>query len=365
MNYTARQRPSPVERATVPRYSVPPLRGRREAQQWEADALLLLVTLIWGSTFVLVQQAVERSPVFVFLCLRFVLATLVLCLLFGRRLRALSPRMLAAGVVIGLFLFAGYAFQTVGLQYTSSSKAGFITGLSVVIVPILSALLLKRVPERQALLGVVLATVGLVLLTLGRDLTPARGDLIVLGCAFCYALHITAVSLFAPQTDALALTIVQIAVVAVASGVAAMLGGDLGQLPTRLVLPPAFFAGDVLGAAAFTGVLGTALAFAVQNSVQSWTTATHTALIFAAEPVFAGLFGYWLAGDRLTSWGLVGCALILLGMLVAELRPHQSRNENLTAEYAASAESLDRNSALSAVSAVTEEPSSGESGLPG
>ena len=311
-----------------------------------ADGLLLLVTLIWGSTFVLVQQAVERSPVFAFLCLRFVLATVVLCLLFGRRLRSLRPRMVAAGTIIGLFLFAGYAFQTVGLQYTSSSKAGFITGLSVVIVPVLSALLLRQVPERQALFGVILATIGLALLTLGRDLTPARGDLIVLGCAFCYALHIIAVSRYAPQTDALALTIVQVAVVAVASGVVAAFGGDWEQP----------IAGDVLGAAAFTGVLGTALAFAVQNSVQTWTTATHTALIFAAEPVFAGLFGYWLAGDRLTSWALAGCGLILLGMLVAELRPSQARppanHQDISAAHTEYGEDSHTTSASSAVSAV-------------
>jgi len=313
-----------------------------------ADGLLLLVTLIWGSTFVLVQQAVARWPVFAFLCLRFALATVVLCLLFGRRLRSLQPRMVAAGVVIGLFLFAGYAFQTVGLQYTSSSKAGFITGLSVVIVPVLSALLLKRVPERQALLGVVLATAGLALLTLGRDLTPARGDWIVLGCAFCYALHITTVSLFAPQTDALALTIVQIAVVALASGVAAALGGDWYSVLRSVQGWGQTLTGDVLGAAAFTGALGTALAFAVQNSVQTWTTATHTALIFAAEPVFAGLFGYWLAGDRLTNWALLGCALILLGMLVAELRPRQNREQDFTAE---NPEVQDMNSAVSALRA--------------
>jgi drug/metabolite transporter (DMT)-like permease len=359
----------PRRYASVPRTLSPKamaLGDRRAARQWQADGLLLLVTLIWGSTFVLVQQAVESWPVYAFLCLRFALATLVLCLLFGRRLRNLQPRMVAAGVVIGLFLFAGYAFQTVGLQYTSSSKAGFITGLSVVIVPVLSAFLLKRVPERQALLGVVLATVGLTLLTLGQDLTPARGDLIVLGCAFCYALHITAVSLYAPQTDALALTIVQIAVVAVLSGAVAVLGGEwysvlrsalsllhpvlLAGLRSALLAEwqgwRQFLMGDVLFAAVFTGVLGTALAFAIQNRVQTWTTATHTALIFAAEPVFAGLFGFWLVGDRLTSWALLGCGLILLGMLVAELRPGQRTDSDSNAEHAENAESIDMASAI-------------------
>jgi drug/metabolite transporter (DMT)-like permease len=275
----------------------------------QADGMLVLVTLIWGSTFLLVQRAVESYPVFAFLCLRFALASGVLLALFGKRLRSLEPRMWGAGIAIGFFLFGGYTLQTLGLQHTTSSKAGFITGLSVVIVPALSAILLKRVPEKLALLGVLLSTVGLALLTLGRDLRPTLGDALVLGCAVCFALHIVAVSRYAPRTDALALTLVQVAAVAVFSAVAATLLGEWQPPPQ-----------PVLGAAAFTGVLATALAFAVQNSVQAWTTATHTALIFATEPVFAGVFGYWLADERLTKAAIVGCILILLGMLVAELK---------------------------------------------
>nr|MBC7244480.1 DMT family transporter [Chloroflexota bacterium] len=273
--------------------------------------LLLIVALIWGSTFVLVKQTVLHFPVYAFLALRFALAAAILFLLFGRRLRSLYPRMLGAGIAIGLFLFGGYAFQTIGLQYTTASKAGFITGLSVVIVPFLSSLLLKRAPERQALFGVVLSTIGLALLTLEHDLTPARGDWIVLGCAFCFALHITAVSLFAPQTDALALTTVQITAVALFSSLAALATADW-----RWPIPS-----EVFQAAVFTGVLATALAFAIQNNVQTRTTATHTALIFATEPVFAALFGYFVASERLTKTSLVGCGLILLGMLCAEWQP--------------------------------------------
>ncbi len=285
-------------------------KGVSKSRRWQADALLLSVALIWGSTFVLVKQSVARFPVFAFLSLRFTLAAVVLLLLFGQRLRALPRRMACAGAAIGLFLFGGYAFQTVGLQYTTASKAGFITGLSVVLVPLLSALLLRRMPERPALVGVVLSTLGLALLTLEHDWMPARGDLIVLGCAFCFALHIVAVSLFAPQTDALALTTVQVATAALLSGAVALAAG-VRYWPAQR---------DVYWAAAFTGVLATALAFALQNSAQTFTTPTHTALIFALESVFAGVFGYFLAGERFTQRGLLGCALILLGMLVAELR---------------------------------------------
>ena len=279
-------------------------------QQWQADGLLLLVALIWGSTFVLVKQSVSQFPVYAFLCLRFTLATAVLLLLFGSRLRSLQWQMIGAGLIIGLFLFGGYALQTVGLQHTTASKAGFITGLSVVIVPVLSASLLRRMPDRQALAGVILATIGLALLTLDRNMIPTKGDLIVLGCAACFALHITAVSAFAPRTDALALTIIQIGVVALLSGIIAATSEKwLWDIPR-----------DIYLSAAFTGVLATALAFAIQNSVQVHTSSTHTALIFATEPVFAALFGYFMANEHLTKRALVGCGFILLGMLLAELR---------------------------------------------
>jgi len=295
--------------------------GSSLLQQWQADALLLLVALIWGSTFVLVKQSVAHFPVYAFLCLRFALAALVLLFLSAQRLRALRLHTAGAGVAIGMLLFGGYAFQTVGLQYTTASKAGFITGLSVVIVPVLSTVLLKHMPERYALLGGVLSAVGLAVLTLERDLTPAHGDLLVLACAFCFALHITAVSKFAPQTDALALTVVQVTVVALFSGVASLTtSGWLWPIP-----------GNIWLAAAFTGMLATALAFTIQNRMQALTTATRTALIFATEPVFAAVFGYFLAGERLTNRGLLGCSLILLGMLFAELCPgiHQRSNPDL------------------------------------
>lgn len=290
------------------------LSGRR---QWQADGLLLLVALIWGSTFVLVKQTVAQFPVYAFLFLRFALATVALVLFFGRRLRAIGFRELRVGVTIGVFLFGGYALQTVGLQYTTASKAGFVTGLSVVMVPILSALFLKHTAGPGALLGVVLSTIGLTLLTLEGDLRPAYGDWLVLGCAVCFALHVTSVGVFAPQMNVLALTVVQIATVALLNGVASLVTGDWSR-----PIP-----GDVWLAVVVTGVMATALAFAVQNSVQAWTTATHTALIFASEPVFAAVFGYLWAGEHLTRWGVAGSGLILLGMLSAELRPRFDSRE--------------------------------------
>jgi drug/metabolite transporter (DMT)-like permease len=279
-------------------------------KQLTADLLLLMVTAIWGGTFVMVKDAIANYPVFSFLTIRFSLATLALLIIGWRRLATLGRRGLAAGVLIGLFLFAGYAFQTLGLQYTSASKAGFITGLSVVIVPLLSAVVLRRLPAREAVFGVGLATAGLALLTLNQNLAVARGDLLILACALAFALHIVSVSAFAPQVDPLALTIVQVATVTVASALMALFTESTLTLPT----PSGWFA------AAFTGILATAVAFTVQTTAQRFTTPTRTALIFTGEPVFAALFGVLLAGDVMTAPAIAGGVLIIAGTVVSEIR---------------------------------------------
>jgi drug/metabolite transporter (DMT)-like permease len=285
-------------------------RPQRASQQLGADALLFLVAVVWGGTFVMVKDAVSAYPVFPFLTLRFAMATGALLAIGGRRLRRLGWRGVRAGVLIGLCLFVGYALQTLGLQYTSASKAGFITGLCVVLVPILSALLLRRRPSPPALIGVGLATVGLALLTLTHDLHVAAGDLIVLGGAVSFALHIVAVSAYAPAMDPLALTIVQVATVGVLSAGISLLAPGPFPVPGP----------SVRFAAAFTGILATAVAFAVQTAMQRFTTPTHTALIFAGEPVFAAIFGVLLAGDTMTAAAVTGGILIVVGTLVSEIR---------------------------------------------
>mgnify|MGYP005833832945 CR=1 FL=1 len=285
-----------------------------ERKQLAADAALLLVTLIWGATFVAVQNAVSRYPVFAFLALRFGFAAAGMLLVFGRRLGKLGWRWLGAGVLIGVFLFSGYAFQTMGLRYTSASKAGFITGLQTVTVPILTALLARRRPEPRVLLAIALAFVGLALLSLRGSLKIEYGDMLILACAISFGAHITAVGLLAPRTDAMALTTVQIAFVALTSLAVTpfeALAEDtaLWPIPTQ-----------VAAAAAFTGIFATCLAFGIQNGVSRYTTPTHTALVFAMEPVFAALFGYLLAGERLGPRAVFGGSLILLAMLSAEIR---------------------------------------------
>lgn len=287
--------------------------------QARADLALLAVTAVWGATFVMVKDALAATGPFTFLAVRFTLAALVMTpiLLAGRHRRAWTGKLTLAGVVVGVALFAGYAFQTVGLQFTTPARAAFITGISVVLVPLISALVLRRRVGRGAWIGVALAAFGLAALSVGPDLldgapllqgATALGDAIVFGCAVAFALHIVLVGEISPRHGTAVLTLAQIAM---AAGLGIAFAGTF-ERPTwgqmTAILPPA----------AFTGVVATVLAFTVQVRAQRFTSATHTALIFSAEPVFGALFAYLLVGETLAPPAVIGCGLILAGMLVAQ-----------------------------------------------
>jgi drug/metabolite transporter (DMT)-like permease len=289
---------------------------------WQADLLLLAVTAVWGATFPVVKNATDLAaggvPTYWFLAARFSLAALLLGVVFWRKLKAAPLKTWLAGTLVGSFLFAGYAFQTFGLALTTSAKAGFITGLCVVMVPVLAVVWLKRKPLPGAWLGVGTATLGLALLSLNANLMPTYGDLLVFLCAIGFALHIAAVSRYAGPHDPTALAVIQIAVAAVFSW-----GLHLWDKGTLAPGVPGvqWFTGPahVVVAWLICGVLATAAAFLLQNVLQPYTTPTHTALIFSAEPVWGAIFSYLLLGETLNVRGYIGGALILAGMLLAEL----------------------------------------------
>jgi drug/metabolite transporter (DMT)-like permease len=268
---------------------------------------LLAVTAIWGVTFVQVKDAVEIYPLFAFLAVRFAIASATLAPFALRRARGLDRRGLVAGFALGGLLAVGYALQTAGLARTTVSGAGFITGLCVVLTPVTALLLFRYRIEPAVWLGVALATVGLAMLS-GIQAGSAAGDALVLGGALAYALQIVLLERYAPDYDPIAFTFAEM--VAAFSGFTAIAAG-LGDLS----FPRGW---TVWGALLVTGVFASALAFLVQTWAQRRTSATRTALVFAAEPVFAGFFGYVLAGDRLGTLGWGGCAVILAGILVSE-----------------------------------------------
>ncbi len=296
---------------------------RPSVRRW-AELALLVVAGLWGATFVMVKDALADVGPMTFVAFRFVLATAAMLPFLwlgpqGSRSWRSGPEstastgLLWAGLVVGACLFAGYAFQTAGLQFTGAGRAGFITGLSVVIVPVLGAVLERNRIGRSVLVGVGCAIAGLALLSLGdpesRHFELNLGDALVFGCAWGFGLHILAVGRLARAHSAVWLAFAQILVVAVFSSMAAMLWEQPSGAGLMAVWP----------AAAFTGLLCTVVGFTVQTRAQAFTSPTHTALIFSTEPVFALLFAALLIGERLGTPELLGCGLILGGMLLAQL----------------------------------------------
>jgi len=268
---------------------------------------LIAVTAVWGLTFVQVKDAVELYPLFAFLAVRFLIASVVLAVPAVRRIGGLGRRGWIAGASLGLLLALGYALQTAGLERTTVSSAGFITGLYVVFTPLLGLLLFRTPVGRAIWLGVALAVLGLALLS-GVGAGDPAGDLLVLLGSAAYSLQIALMERYAPRYDPLAFT--QAEMLAAFAGFA-VVAVALGQVE----VPHGW---TVWSALLVTGIFASALGFLVQTWAQRRISASRTAIAFAMEPVFAGIFGFWLAGDRLGVLGWAGCALIMAGILVAE-----------------------------------------------
>jgi drug/metabolite transporter (DMT)-like permease len=268
---------------------------------------LIAVTAVWGVTFVQVKDALELYPLFAFLAVRFAIASAVLAVPAAGRLRSLGRPGWVAGSALGLLLALGYALQTAGLERTTVSSAGFITGLYVVFTPLFALLLFRTRVGGPVWIGVALAVVGLAMLS-GVGAGDPLGDLLVLLGSAAYSVQIVLMERYAPRYDAVAFT--QAEMLAAFAGFA-LVAVALGQLE----LPRGW---TVWGALLVTGIFASALGFLVQTWAQRRTSATRTALAFAMEPVWAGIFGFWLAGDRLGAIGWGGCAVIMAGIVVAE-----------------------------------------------
>jgi drug/metabolite transporter (DMT)-like permease len=260
--------------------------------------LLVLVTAVWGWTFVLVKDAIAQYPTLPFLAIRFAVAAVVMIAVVRRPPGWLVVRV---GVPIGIALAAGYLLQTVGLQTTSPGNAGLLTGLLVVFTPLIDGLFGARIPPRT-IVAAVAALVGTFLLTGSGLALPGLGDLLVIGCAIAFAIHIVLLSRWAPSLPSAPLALVQMLTAAVVfSGVAA-----------PQLRPPS---GSVWFAIAITGVIASAVAFLIQTWAQTHLSASRTALILATEPAWALVAAIFLAGQRLDIVQALGAGIVLLAIL--------------------------------------------------
>lgn len=283
----------------------------------KAHILLVVVTFIWGATFVVIKNALAEISPLLFNAVRMTLASLCLAAIYWRDIAGMERVTLRAGIFVGVFLWLGYEFQTTGLRLTTPSKSGFLTGVSVVLVPVLLALFWRRKINRWTLLGVAAAVLGLFFMTVpsaGESLADWSsvnlGDLLTLGCAVAFAFQIILLGRATEQHSFKSIAFLQTATAAV-----------LMALTVPVVeRAHSTWSWRVWAAIAITGILGTALAFTIQAWAQQFTPATHTALIFALEPVFAWLTSYLVEGERLGWRASAGALLILGGVVLSELK---------------------------------------------
>lgn len=295
---------------------VAPAAQKAAPPRWQADAALALVALVWGSTFVVVKQALEGISTVYFLAIRFSLASVCLLLIFWGVFRRMPSRALWRGIgrgaVAGLFLWSGYILQTFGLKYTSAGKSGFLTGLYIVLVPVIGAIVYRKPAQAREVAGVGLAGAGMVVMTFPSvkgSFQMNRGDLLTLGCAVAFAFHLLVLGYYSQREKFEAVALGQIACAAL-----------LSICSLTVEAPKADWNAGVVFAILLTAVFATAVAFALQTWGQQYTTATRTALIFALEPVIALATAVLAGGEKLTLAAVSGGSLILAGILTVELK---------------------------------------------
>lgn len=281
------------------------------------EALLILITMFWGGTFLAVQYAVTLSDPFFFVGLRFATAALAVALISFKTLKGLTRKELFAGVAIGIAIAMGYSLQTWGLQTIPSSKSAFITAMYVPLVPLLQWLCLGRMPGLMSCIGIVLAFTGLVLLAGPGDnlLAMGPGEIITLIGAVAIAAEIILISAWAGEVDVKRVTVVQLTTASLVAFAAMVSAGErVPPMSSGLIIV-------ALGLGIFSAIIQVTM-----NWAQRSVSPTRATVIYTGEPVWAGIFGR-LAGERLPMLALVGAAFIIIGVLVSELKLKKRRRE--------------------------------------
>ena len=285
--------------------------------RWRADAVLVVVTVVWGADFVLVKNLLGGVPPLPFLFWRFALATAVCALALPGRRR--TPGLYRDGLILGVLLALGMGLQILGQTRTTASNASFLTGMASVLTPVAAYLLTRKLPTLENGVGITLAGAGFVLMTFPvAGVAINRGDLLVFGCGVVFAFYIVVLAERSGLHDSAWLTVIQLATVVPVAGVAALSLG--GAAAMRAGIAPILSSPGLLAQALFLAVVGTAGTFFFQTWAQQHMSATHAAIIFTLEPVFTAILAAWILSERLGPRGWTGGVLVLAGIVVSELR---------------------------------------------
>jgi len=274
-----------------------------------ADLCLILVAIIWGSGFIFVKVALDTgiTPL-VTLSVRFTVASVILALVFYKKLRTITKKDILYGSIIGLFLFGGFAFQTIAMQYTTPSKNAFLTSVNVVIVPFLVIIITKEKPRINSFISAGLCLCGIALITLNKSLVLSYGDLLTLVCAFLFAAHIVSVGIFIKKSDPIKLSVIQMIVAAVLSISVSAIFRDFTFRPD----------GKGIFAVLYLGLACTALCFLIQNIAQKYTSSSKASIILSTEAVFGTIFSIMIFKEELTINMIMGFIVIFIAIIIAE-----------------------------------------------
>ncbi|MBZ4642750.1 MAG: hypothetical protein PWQ25_1062 [Deferribacteres bacterium] len=282
----------------------------RRLLEYSADISLLFISIIWGSTFIIVKEAVNKIDPVVFLSYRFFFASLLLFPFLFLRKNKISLSSVYAGLVMGFVMFLVFYLQTVGLMYVSASKTGFLTGLYIVFVPLFSFLFLKKKPYPTSIIGVILSIIGLYFISFKGKVNFGKGEFLILLNAIGIAIHIILTDFYSRKYDAMILTVIQITVTALLSTFVSFATNKNIYIQLN---------NETIFAFILTGFFATVLAFFIQTAMQKYTTPTKAAILFTLEPVSAAFFGYFIGKEILTFNQYVGALIIILAMLTSEI----------------------------------------------
>lgn len=275
-----------------------------------ADLALFLVAIIWGFSFVVVKTSLEHLTPMYIVFYRFIISSVLLGIVMHKRLLKAEKKDIKSGILIGIFLFGGFAFQTVSLQYVEAGKQAFITATYVVMVPFLYWAITKKKPDNFEILAAFLCTIGIGVLSLEKNLNIGYGEFLTLLSALMFAFHVASVGYFAPKADTMVISVIQFATTAVLSLILALLTEGVNFAIPR----------EALGGMIYLGVLGSMLAFLIQNIAQKYTSSTHTAIILSMEAVFGSIAGIMLLNEALTTKFLIGFFIILISVITSETK---------------------------------------------
>lgn len=278
-------------------------------KSFAADMSLLLVAFLWGGGFIATRYALESITPNYINFFRFLIAFVVLSLVFHKKIGLINKESLKAGIIIGIFLYVGFILQTIGLQYTTAGKQAFLTGTNVVMVPFLYWMVKKKRPDKYNVFAAIIAVLGIGFLSLNENLTINSGDLLTLLCAIFFAGHIVSIACFATKHDPIVLTIVQFGTVMVLSLVSSLIFEPLPTITVKSGM-------GIL----YLGIFSTLICFAMQNVAQRYTSPEHTSIILCLESVFGSIMSCLILGEEFTFKMIVGSIAIFMAILTAETK---------------------------------------------